>query len=194
MGRERAAALAGLVLLIAVLGGPDPVRADLFGDVLARLESQGPVVVRFEEERHVSFLDRPLRSAGTLSFTPPDVLIKQTLTPKTSLARVDGDELLIVDDDEERRVPLDAEPSIRATIDLLRALLAGDRETLERRFEVAAETGAGGWSAVLSPREPTVAKRLARIEVSGREARVERIEFHETGGDRSVLTLSEPDA
>lgn len=194
MGHKGAPALVGAALLLAGLGGPGTVRADRLGDVLAGLEAQGAVVVRFEEERHVSFLDGPLRSAGTLSFSPPDRLTRQTLVPEPSLARIEGDELMIVDGGEERRIALDADPSIRAYVAPFRALLAGDRETLERHFEIGIEARPSGWSMRLVPREAAVAERIDRIRVTGSEARIERIEIHETDGDRTVLTLSEPDA
>lgn len=191
MVSERARVLLGAAWLLTGLGAPVATLADPLDDVLARLDTQGPVVARFEEERHLSFLDRPLRSSGTLSFNPPDVLIKQTLVPEPGLARIEGDELTIADASGERRIPLDADPLIRAYVAPFRALLAGDRAALERHFEVATDAAPRGWSMTLTPREEAVAERLERVEVSGGDARIERIEIHEEGGDRSVLTLSE---
>lgn len=183
--------LPALVCAVLILLGPLSASAGSLDELMKALEARGPVVARFEEERHASFLDGPLVSWGTISYTPPDTLIKQTLGPEPSLARITGDRILLVDPSGERSLSLDADPSLRAYVTPFRALLAGDSEALERHFEVEAELDADPWTLVLRPRDAKVAERIERITVAGSEDRVEEVEIHERGGDRTRLRLSE---
>lgn len=185
--------VAGELLLAAVVlhSGPG-VAEDALDRLLESLASQGTVVVRFEEERHIGLLERPLRSWGTLSFTPPDRLIKQTLAPTPSLFRADRETLTIVDDTGEQQIPLASHPLFAAYIAPFRAVLSGERAGLERHFSADLESGPAGWTLVLEPRAAEVARQIDEVIVAGEADRIRTIEIREQGGDRAILRLDEP--
>ena len=186
----RRAISAGIGVVLLASTGSAGAQAATLDELLDALAARGAVVARFEEQRQLAFLERPLVSWGTISFSPPDELIKQTLGPEPSLARIEGDRLLIVDGSGERQLSLDSDPAIRVYVAPFRAVLAGDRASLERHYDIAAELGSS-WSLKLTPRSAEVAQRIERIAIAGRDDRVERIEIREPGGHAISLQLSE---
>jgi len=147
---------------------------------------------RFVEERTLGILDEPLVTEGTLSYQAPDELIRQDLLPDPALYAIEGDQLRIVIDDEERVVALDQEPVLEAMVTPFRAILAGDQAALTSMFDLAYAENGDQWTITMTPK-PSTATRffLQRIEVSGTDLSVEQMDVFEQGGDVTRMHLEE---
>jgi hypothetical protein len=79
---------------------------------------------------------------------------------------------------------------VRQVNELIFSLLAADIDVLADRFAVAAQpVGAAGWSLVLTPRDPGIAKFLARATLAG-ERDVQSVRIEESRGDTTQIRFS----
>lgn len=147
---------------------------------------------RYEETQYLSILEVPLVSTGTLHFRSPDKLVREVDDGGVSF-RVDGEQLLIRQGGEQRRIALDSHPALAAFVASFRATLAGDLETLRHYYHVTLEGQARDWTLLMRPRQGEMALVVRAVRIEGQFDRVVRIETEEQGGDRTVMTLSESD-
>jgi hypothetical protein len=83
-----------------------------------------------------------------------------------------------------------AEPGVRQVNELIFSLLAADLDALADKFTIAAQpVGAAGWSLVLTPRDPAIAKFLARATLAG-ERDVQSVRIEEARGDTTQIRFS----
>jgi len=83
-----------------------------------------------------------------------------------------------------------AEPGVRQVNELIFSLLAADIDVLAGKFAVAAQpVGATGWTLTLTPRDPGIAKFLARATLAG-ERDVQSVRLEETRGDTTQIRFS----
>jgi outer membrane lipoprotein-sorting protein len=145
----------------------------------------------FVERKHVEILSTPLQSRGRLVYTAPSRLEKHTLSPRRESLVLDGDELTLENKDRNQRrtLRLHDQPVVRAFVESIRATLAGDLATLSRFYEVKFEGGERQWRLTLKPSDPQVRDVVSEIRMAGSRDAITSIEFIETGGDRSVMTI-----
>jgi hypothetical protein len=67
-------------------------------------------------------------------------------------------------------------------------VLKGDHSGLARDFDLQLEGSAQAWQLQLRPRSLLLKQIFSRIQIQG-GALVERIELHETQGDRTLLLM-----
>ena len=83
-----------------------------------------------------------------------------------------------------------AEPGLRQVNELIFSLLAADIDVLADKFAIAAQpVGAAGWSLVLTPRDPAIAKVLVRATLAG-ERDVQSVRIEEAHGDTTQIRFS----
>jgi len=83
-----------------------------------------------------------------------------------------------------------AEPGVRQVNELVFSLLAADIDVLADKFTVAVQpVGAAGWTATLTPRDPAIAKFLARATLAG-ERNVQSVRIEEARGDTTQIRFS----
>ncbi|MFL6628513.1 MAG: outer membrane lipoprotein carrier protein LolA [Vitreoscilla sp.] len=83
-----------------------------------------------------------------------------------------------------------AEPGVRQVNELIFSLLAADLDALADKFDIAAQpVGAAGWSLVLTPRDPAVARFLVRATLAG-ERDVHSVRIEEARGDATQIRFS----
>ncbi|MFL6680451.1 MAG: outer membrane lipoprotein carrier protein LolA [Burkholderiaceae bacterium] len=83
-----------------------------------------------------------------------------------------------------------AEPGVRQVNELIFSLLAADLDALADKFDIAAQpVGAAGWSLVLTPRDPAVARFLVRATLAG-ERDVRSVRIEEARGDATQIRFS----
>lgn len=154
---------------------------------LAKVEERH---ARFVEERTIGILDEPLVTEGTLSYRAPDRLIRQDLLPDPAIYAIEGEQLRIVIDDQERVLALDQEPLLQAMVTPFRAMLAGDEATLNALFDLAYAENDDRWTVTLTPKPSTASRSfIDRIEIAGTGRNVERMDVYEQGGDISRMRL-----
>lgn len=175
-----------LMTTSAMAGSLEALMADL-----AKVEERH---ARFVEERTLGILDEELITEGTLSYRAPDRLIRQDLLPEPALYAIEGNRLTIVIDGDERVLTLDQEPLLQAMITPFRAIFAGDLPALTTLFDPSYSEAGDRWTVTLAPKSSSPSKPfLERIEITGKEQTVERIDVYEQGGDKSVMRLDPKD-
>ena len=158
---------------------------------MARLAQAPERRATFEEEKRLAALDQPLRSTGTLLYRRPRHLEKRTTYPVPESLVVDGDRLVLTAGQEPPRVvDLGGQPEIRALVDTVRGVLAGDLDTLRRLYDIRAEGTPSAWRLALTPTDPRAARFLRVVRVAGASDQVRGIEVVEAGGDTQLLRIT----
>ncbi|MGF1469678.1 MAG: outer membrane lipoprotein carrier protein LolA [Sandaracinaceae bacterium] len=189
-----------LLLAVAALGGGlGRGRAqDLtLDELLARFAALPGRECRFDEEKTLgTLLAVPLRSEGRILFDPPGRFLRQVERPEPSAMLIVGDRLRMRDaGGPVRELPIDRLPALRGFLDSFRAVLAGDRAALERYYavELRAASPAGGWTLILTPRQPDLARLIATITMAGRGPRLDEMRVVEVTGDVTVTRFHDVD-
>jgi outer membrane lipoprotein-sorting protein len=147
---------------------------------------------RFLERRHLAILTAPLESSGTLVYVAPDRLEKHTLRPRPESLVLERNELTVESKERNQRrtLVLQDYPVIWAFVESIRSTLAGDLPTLSRFYQVGLDGGERRWRLSLIPSEPRMQDVVSEIRISGDRSWINAIEMIETGGDRSVMTIT----
>ena len=193
-------ALASLVALVTSAPGADtgggvtsPASASWGATQLMQtLASVKSSQARFVERKYMAILTAPLESSGTLVYEAPSRLEKRTLKPRAEGMLLDHDRLVIDGSDGSHKVlGLQEYPVVWAFIESMRSTLAGDLATLERFYRVRVEGRAERWTLVLAPREERMRSSITEIRVLGATSKIASIEIYESGGDHSVMSITE---
>ncbi len=196
-GAVRIALLTFLLGVLAAVAGAraaDPPLA--FEPLMAALAKNGPGTVRFRETKSSALLKAPVESSGTLTYAAPARLEKRTLAPREERFAVDGETALIEyparSAGENRRIELrlGEYPAIKAFVESIRGTLAGDLASLRRYYRVELDGLWSDWRLHLLPSDPQLADVVQKVTIGGAGGEVRRIEILETGGDRSVMTIT----
>ena len=146
---------------------------------------------KFVERKYLSILSKPLEFSGTLIYTAPSRLEKNTLLPKPESLVLDEDKVTIENKakNQRRTLSLPDYPVIRAFVESIRSTLAGDLQSLNRFYEISLDGNASQWRLLLKPNERSMQAVVSEIRISGSRNRVDTIEIIEPEGDRSVMTV-----
>ena len=192
-GGSRFARRSRTLLLLLLVAGASSSAAGW--DIERLMQDLGEVKVakgRFVERKYLGILTAPLESSGTLLYTAPSRLEKHTLTPRAESLVLEGDQLTMVSKapDRRRTVLLQDYPAISVFVESIRSTLAGDLTLLRRFYEIALDGDERKWRLVLKPSEPKMQELISEIRISGSRNWINSIEFLESGGDRSVMTIT----
>lgn len=186
--RGRAAKHAHLVvmawLIVAV-----PAQAFDLADVIALRQPVTAGTATFREVRHISTLTAPVERIGRLAYRRPDYLEMNVEAPHKEQVVVSGNTLRLRNAQGERTLALDSVPPLAASIEGLRATLAGDAVTLARFFDVRVAGSASAWTLDLAPRDPALRAQVDGISISGRGSAILRMQVREAGGDQTVMDI-----
>lgn len=182
-------------LAVALAAGSRPVpalAADAFDlDTLFTLLGR-PQSLRatFHERKFVRQLDAPVDSSGELAFDAPATLELRRLQPRAETMRLEGSTLTLQRGRQQRSFQLDEHPEIATYVEAVRAVLAGDRGALERRYDAALSGGPRDWTLRLTPKPvPGRNEPVAAIVLQGRGGVVRTVEVRLVDGDYSVLDI-----
>ncbi|MDO8413614.1 MAG: LolA-related protein [Gallionellaceae bacterium] len=147
---------------------------------------------RFVERKYMSILNAPLESSGTLNYAPGR-LEKNTLLPKAESMVLEQDKLILENKAKKQRrtLVLQDYPLIWAFVEGIRSTLAGDLSTLSHFYHVSVEGNEHQWQLLLLPSEPKMQSMIREIRIGGKDTWVHTIEIIETGGDHSLMTITE---
>jgi len=158
-------------------------------ELMGLLAQQKNGEARFTEQRFVRGVDGPLQSSGTLSFVPPDKLVRRTLSPRPESMSVDGNALVLQRGGRTRSTTLDSMPELLGMVEAMRGTLSGNAPQLQKYFSTALKGDAKGWTLDLAPLDRALAAQVRSLSLSGRGGEVLGIEMEFVGGDRSVMTI-----
>ena len=165
--------------------------ADLDTDaLLARLARPAPDTTTFVEVRYSALLAQPLVASGALEHRQDGSLVRQVTDPYRETTTLRGENVRVErEGSSPRSFSLERAPELRGMLASFGALLKGDREMLERHFDVAARGTDSRWQIELSPRDAKLKRRLAAIRVDGSRDRARCFTMTEPDGDASVMAL-----
>lgn len=143
----------------------------------------------FTEVRYLSVLSAPVSSSGLLLYDAPDHLEERIVRPRPETVILDHGILTLRRGKRERSVPLAGEPQIAPLVESMRALLAGERATLEQHFTLQLNGSLEHWSLRLEPREATLRSSVREIDMSGERDAVREVRLQAQNGDRSVMHI-----
>jgi len=144
----------------------------------------------FDEVKQIGILQAPLEQSGTLEYREPDYLKKHVVVPEEQIFEIDGDRVRLVQPDlPAREAGLGEFPALGAFAEGFRAVLAGDRDGLERHYQLSLAGEEQNWTLTLTPRDQRVAAYVTALEFQGRGGRVDRLRIDERGGDSSVISI-----
>jgi outer membrane lipoprotein-sorting protein len=157
--------------------------------LMAAMRAQTSGDARFTERRHVALLDQVLESSGRLSFEAPDTFVRETVQPRPERITVKGNTLTVQQGGRTRTMALDAAPEAALIIDALRATLTGQRELLERHFDIALSGPASAWLLSLTPRDLRLRAQVISVRLAGHGGVVREVLVALPDGDRSVMSI-----
>lgn len=182
--------LAPIVLgLVLATASPAALAAWDIQQLMDSLAQNRSSQASFVEKKTIAILERPVESSGQLFYTAPDHLEKRTLKPKPESMVIDGGDLLIERGRQKHRLQLQAYPELAAFIDSIRGTLAGDRQALERNYQLSLEGTAERWTLQLLPRDDKMLAVVQRIRITGARDQVRSIEITQADGDSSLMNI-----
>jgi outer membrane lipoprotein carrier protein LolA len=177
-------------LTVLTLAAAAPARAAFgFDELMVTLAQRKSGEARFAEERFVSGLDQTLNYTGTLSFSAPDRLERQTLTPRRESFIVEGNQLTLQRGERVRRLALDSVPELAAMVAAMRGTLSGDGSVLRHYFKATVDGSATRWTLMLVPLDQRLLGVVRLLRIDGMHADVRVVELQLADGDRSVTTI-----
>ncbi|MCU7906281.1 MAG: outer membrane lipoprotein carrier protein LolA [Candidatus Thiodiazotropha sp. (ex Epidulcina cf. delphinae)] len=179
-------------LSLALFSSPPSAEEDSWTlqQLMHQFRQAGERSNRFTETRQLALLDQPIEQSGTLTFVPPDHLIRELSPPSDSRYEIKGKRLTISHGDgKQQTLLLDNLPHLLAFTASLRSVLAGDLATLQTYFTTRFSGNGTHWLLALIPKQPQLAGQVARIEIAGRHRNIDRYTVFETGGDQIITRL-----
>lgn len=157
-------------------------------DLQTQLSTPAVVTGPFIQEKHLRALPQPLQSKGRFVLARDHGLLWLLQTPLRQDYRITAKGIA-------RRDPSgwQALPSASAATEqnrLFFAVLQGDSSGLQRDFDLNLTGEPQHWQLRLTPRSLLLKQVFTHIDISGGRF-VERIELHETQGDRTLLRMPE---
>jgi hypothetical protein len=179
----------GLAIATAIAGGNAQAADWNLDDLMATLAQVKTARANFTEKKYLSIAEQPVASSGVLAFRAPDHLEKHTVLPQPEDLVLDGDKLTVTRQQHAVTLDLAHYPDIAALVESIRATLAGNRFALQDRFATRLEGDAAHWVLHLTPRDSTLAKSIAGIDLNGSGPRLQQVDVKQADGDRSVTEL-----
>ena len=158
--------------------------------LMTELSQTEPGRARFVEKKTIRMLEEPVVSSGELLYLPPDRLERKTLKPREETMVVDGGVATIVRGNRTHTMQLQEFPELAGVIDSIRGTLAGNRQLLEKSFELKLEGPRQSWRLLLKPTDKGLARIIRVIRMEGAYGRVHSIELEQMDGDSSVMTIA----
>jgi hypothetical protein len=177
---RRIPCLAVLLCAIALpcAAAPEPAPLDVDW-VLSAVARPAPSRTPFVELRDSPMLRQPLRLQGEYRREADGSLVREVTAPYAETTTLAAGEALVERAGRApRRIPLQQVPELAAIQAGFGALLAGDRELLQKTYSVQASGVREQWQLQLLPRDPRLAAALQRIELHGRGAELRCVESH----------------
>lgn len=145
--------------------------------ILARLARPASTSTAFVELRGSKLLKAPLRISGEYRRPQADTLVREVRLPYAETTTITGDEVTIARAGKSpRRFSLSRAPELAALQASFGALLAGDRESLERHYRIDAAGRRERWAMTLTPKDAALAKQIEAMTLYGRGAELRCIE------------------
>jgi len=139
---------------------------------------------KFEGEKRVPILQRPLRSSGELIFLPHQGLYRKLINPFQQETLIT---LTAIRQRDERgnveTLDLSKLQPAKVLIDGFLAIFSGSWESIDERFQVSLSLENHQWTLGLQPKDSIMAQIITCIILEGERNQVLRLWVRESGGD-----------
>ena len=166
--------------------------ADVAGLIHDRLKTAPVLKGEFEQSKTLKGFRNPLVSKGEFLVARGQGVWWHTQKPFDSTLVVTKTRLFTRNPDGSAANLMDAqsEPGLQQVDELVFSLLSADLDVLADKFTIVAQpSGAAGWTLVLTPRDPNLAKFLVRATLAG-ERDVQTLRIDEARGDTTQIRFS----
>ncbi|MEM7561471.1 MAG: LolA-related protein [Pseudomonadota bacterium] len=189
--------LTAVLLLIVSLSGLTAF-ASAGGWTVNNLMDQLAAVKRaeleFTETRSSIFLTEEVSTRGMMNYRAPDFIEKLVTDPYSERILIDGDQIVVEQqnakgNNKKRVFLLSNYEALNATIQGIRATLAGDISQLQKSYRIKLEGDELAWELILEPITESTRGLISMINLSGVSEQIRSIEMTEPNGDESKLTL-----
>jgi hypothetical protein len=165
--------------------------------LLVGLSKAPGLYAHFREEKHITLLQQPLVSEGSIYFAPPARFARHTEKPIASTMIIDGNQLQFGSADNQESMNLGTNPVARLFADAFVMLLSGNRAGLEKIFKMQLAPRPGGasgeWKLVLTPRVAPMDKMIKEMELRGRGLNLNELDVREASGDWTRTSFTDVD-
>lgn len=147
---------------------------------------------RYQEEKHIALLKRPLHSEGRIDFAAPNLLLRRTERPEAATLLLEGDLLRIADTSGVRSIDLRASSIARDFVRTFVYVLSGDRAALDRLYTLRFEYRHNGqWRLALTPKSAELKRVIKHAAMEGHGVIVSRMTLVDANGDTTLMTFSD---
>ena len=182
--------LLGASLAAPLQARPEPQAVDT-GWILARIARPVGSHTPFVEVRGSKLLKAPLRLAGEYRRPDAATLVREVTSPYAETTTLRAGEAVIERAGKApRRLSLSRVPELAGVQASFGALLAGDRERLQRHFRVDSAGVRNAWTLSLVPKDAALAQRLKQVRLHGRGAELRCIEAQPVDGELQRTLLA----
>jgi len=173
-----------------LLLGPVPTSAAALLELEKALAREPPQSTSFVEYRFSRLMKRAAIATGTLEYRGAGTWVRTVDSPRAERAEIADEEIRVRrGDGPERRVPLARAPQLRLLLDSLHALFDGRISQVGDTLATTLTSRDSAWRLRLEPRDPAMARQVARIDVFGTADAPTCIEMVEPDGDASFTLL-----
>lgn len=196
--------LSGALAFGALLVGARPAQAepaaqapdaDVLLAIKARLQTFEVLHGKFEQEKRLAKIKRPLKSRGRFILKRGQGVLWRTEAPIQSLLVMTRDSVRVIKNDKTvMSISLSEQPGLRLMGKIVFAIFAADVEEIRQSFEIVSGQAKAGepWQVTLKPRDAGVAKIINRISLSGGD-HVETLEILEQNTDVTRIRFADLD-
>lgn len=168
-----------------------PAHGAAIDPVFARLQLQR-LRCAFHDQKHIALLARPLVSTGVITFDRDRGIVRSTTAPHAEKAILTRTALRIQKGGRVEDIPLDKSKDLQAFALVFPTLLRGERQAIERSFEIALYGRADAWWALeFTPRSDSLRVLVRRVVVFGRAGELAALRVAEASGDTTDTRLSD---
>jgi len=173
----------------------DPVNAEQLKQMTApaaRELAKTPVLRgTFVQRKFLSGIPKPLKSSGNYVISRDQGIWWHTLMPFDSDFILTPTSMVQLDDGKvAARLSAEQQPGLRVVGDVFFSIFALDPSALARNFELFGQRGdREAWVMGLRPRSSALRNVMSETVITG-ALRVDKVEFWDSHGDRTEITLS----
>jgi hypothetical protein len=178
-----------LALLLSLVATTAHATDELLHAIFQQLGQRQSYQVDYVEKKNLAIVDVPLTQSGSLSFVPPDTMVRKQATPTRQTFIIKGNRASIESSSGTKQVALDRVPALQALLLSIQAVLSGDMTRLKSYYTIAATGDIGSWQLQLTP-QGRLASYIRSIRFDGHRDDVTRIRIDEVDGDWSDMTLT----
>lgn len=176
------------LLLVLTTGGAFAQDLDL-QTVLDNTGVTPPAKVAFSEQRHNPMLKEPLLLGGFLEYLAPGYLRKVVESPFSESFSVNEGKIEIEQGGKIKRISLNKSKPLKAMLNAVEAILAGDTAALLETFEYELSGSECDWTLTLVPKSKRIAAHLSSMTVKGDDTATLSIRIDQNDKEWSLMEI-----